>query len=822
MNILMINPRGMYFDEGVAAYKRISQPMGLMQLSSAVKKIKFDEGGKGWASQETDIENRNVKLIDAAAEGFGSDDGEGDPLVERDGKRIRLFGLDDEAILNQAREFAPDVVFITAQFTKQLDEFYAISNLIKENFPNTLVVGGGIALTQLDQMPIDPTLDSEERVLSRKNAIKQPFKNGVDLIVKSEGELTAVKLIDQFENIKNNLASENKEFNLSEVDLNQFLDVPNLAIKPENEEDRPENTSEASISEEEYNRLPFPDLAAIQKEIYHKKRAHFGEAKSDNWIELFTSRGCSKSCTFCSTQPYFKTYRKLTSERVKALLEYYKEYGYDEVSVEDDSILDYPARAAELFQMIKDTGFKQFTSIGGIEFKHLLFDSHGGEFYMKKAPAADEKWFLTKEEYLNEIKEMSPQQAEHAYAKLVDGKELIKAMSSDIDPETGLSKENGCYRIYLATESGNKETLEAIGKDREYPVGPNGEVYSRLPEEAIQLLAENGIEAHGGMMMGNPQTEGIPEIMNNIRFSRKLMENGLGRIAFFPYIMLPGSHMSKDTNFPNKFKSESGETYEPYARIRKEHGYLSYGFDTTNMDSLKHGWTAEELTTINIWANNLFSAGSGKNWEAGKAVTEEELERQIEFMSDPEILYQATALRLMKEGGQQMLQYYHEAIQAIQEFQTTEADEAFQTMETIKTIGTEEALQSKEAIEAAKKIGAIRKFPEYAYELKENEELTDQSRQEMLDESIKIIENLVKDDPNVEINHDHRSSYAKDFTELVMRAPEIKVLPTDETLINQESSDYLEMETDTEITREIKQEVQSEDQIPNPGGPRVC
>lgn len=771
MNILMINPRGMYFDEGVAAYKRISYPMGLMQLSSALKKIEISDDN--WSTRETDNPNRNIGLIDAAAEGFGSDDGEGDELVERDGKRIRLFGLNDQDILTKAREFTPDAVFITAQFTKQLDEFYAISKLIKENFPDTLVVGGGIALTQLDQLPLDPSLDISARTEARNKARRQPFENGVDIVVKNEGELAAVKLIDRFEQLKHQLLETQQQFNLRELDFSQFGDLPNLAIKPSGESDLPKVTSEVDISESEFNKLPFPDLSVIQKELYHKKRAHFGEARSDNWIELFTSRGCSKSCTFCATQPFFKSYRKLSDDKVKELLQYYRENGYDEVCVEDDSILDYPDRAVKIFRMIKETGFKQFTSIGGIEFRHLLFDSHGEKFYMNKVRGAHEKWFLTKDEFLEETQGMSKEDIERYYAELVDGSEIIKAMSSDIDPETGLSKENGCYRIYLAMESANQKTLEAVGKVRDYPPGPNGESHKRKEEEAIKMLAENGIETHGGMMMGNPQTEGIKEIMNNIRFCRDMMENGLGRVAFFPYIMLPGSHMSRNTNLPNQldpFVTGNGELWESYARIRGEHGYLSYGFDTTNMDSLKHGWTAEELTTINVWSNNLFSAGEGRNWTKGETVPKEELEKQIEMISDPEILYQTTALRLMKEGGQQMLGIYHDAIKAVR-----------------------------------------KELPEYAYELNEDKELSDHERTQRLEESKKIIEDIVKNDPSISIAHDYRAEYATDLTELVMRAPEIKLLPTDETLTNQESSDFINPGED----RELKKELQQETQIPN-------
>lgn len=766
MNILMINPRGMYFDEGVSAYKRISYPMGLMQLSSAIKRINTT-AGDDWSVSDLDSTSRNIALIDAAAEGFGSDDGEGDELVERDGRKIRLFGLSDQVILDRAREFAPDVVFITAQFTKQLDEFYAISNLIKENFPNTLVVGGGIALTDLDKLPLDPSVtDLKKRGEARKRARKEPFENGVDVVVRNEGELASVKLVDKLEAIRSGTQD---EFDLSTTDLSQLSEIKNLTIRPASEGDSPILTGNEAITEEELNRLPFPDLSVINREDYHRKTAHFGEAKSDNWIEMFTSRGCSKSCTFCATQPFFKSFRKLTDDRVNELLAYYRKNGYDEICVEDDSILDDPARATRIFRMIKDMGFSQFTCIGGIEFKHLLFDSHGEKYYMHKVRGANDKWFLTEAEYLEETKNLPTSVIERNYAELVDGKDIIKAMSPDIDPETGQSKENGCYRIYLAMESANQRTLESIGKVREYPAGANGESHKRSESDAIRLLAENGVEAHGGMMMGNPQTEGIGEMMNNVRFCRDMMENGLGRVAFFPYIMLPGSTMSVTTNAPQLLDEASSGTLttEPYARIREENGYLSYSFDSSNMDSLKYGWTAEELITINTWANNLLAAGEGRNWTRGRTVSKEELSRQIDTISDPEILYQTTALRLMKEGGKHALGIYHHAIQSVG-----------------------------------------RPLPEYAYNLMEDGELSESERAQRLKESKKIIERQIENKPGVDVIYDYRAEYAADFVELAMRVPRIVVLPTDETLTNQESSDFIVQDKDSEIKKELHQEAQ--------------
>jgi len=191
------------------------------------------------------------------------------------------------------------------------------------------------------------------------------------------------------------------------------------------------------------------------------------------------------------------------------------------------------------------------------------------------------------------------------------------------------------------------------------------------------------------------------------------------------------------------------------------------------MDSLKHGWTAEELCTINIWANNLFAAGEGRNWGKGKTIPKDLLEQQIAMMSNPEILYQVTALRLMREGGLKPLQIYHQAIKAVRG-----------------------------------------ELPEYAYEISEGKELTEDLRRKILSESEKMISGLIKNQKEY-IQYDRRAEEAVDLMEPTMRTPEIKVMPTEETLRNQESSDFIALAGSQESTFEVREETRRETQSPN-------
>jgi radical SAM superfamily enzyme YgiQ (UPF0313 family) len=787
MNILMVNPRCCYFEEGKAVYKRLSFPIGLMSLSSAIKHIKVsDNNPADWAVSEETRSDRNIHLIDAAAEGFGDTDGSTDRSIMRDKRRVKVFGLTDEEVIARAEGINPEVIFISAMASKHLQDFYEMAELMRKQYPEAIIVAGGIAVSQMDKPLVDANDRGKDITTRREETVAEPHRHGVDIIVEGEAEITATMLIDAIEKYRKDVGDE------PSIELFEYVKhIPNLRVGSRNNEDEVKRTEgrvyntdtdepmikpktgegQATLSEEELNRLPFPDLSIINPDYYGPERAHYGVAKS-KWIELFTTRGCSRECRFCATEKLFGQFRKLSDDRVRELLKYYHDNGYEEVCIEDDSILDDPARAVRIFSMIKEVGFQQFVAIGGLEIRHLLFQSNGDELYLDKAAefSPDNPDCVMTKEQLEQYRARGQQKGlseekinfalDRRFSRLVDGSEIIKSMA-----------ENGCYRIYLAVESANKETQSWNGKGIDFPLGQNGESRNRPITEVINDLNKHQIETHGGMMMGNAVTEGIPELMKNVRMCQEMMDRGLTRIALWPYLELPGTQMS---TIDNALKGS--------ARMRFDYGNLGHSFDLSNMDSLEHGWTAEELITIVEWANNLFASGEGKNWGHGRNISKEELEKQITIITDPEILYQTTALRLLKEGGSELLDLYHDAIQA------------------------------NPKLKVSRKITAGDGLPEYAIKL-QDEELTAEQRNYLLQESRRATEELIakKTERNSDVykvSYDERADYARSFMEVVMKTPRIQVIPSEETLINQESSDSISLGEHLEIKKELRQETQ--------------
>ena len=240
MNVLLLNPRGIYFSGG---FKRISFPMSLMALSSAIKRIRIKtESTDGWSWETippTAPDRHQVMLIDAAYEGFGALDRSGDRAEIRGIRQVHVYGLSNQQIANKIQQsnFSPDVIFITAQFTKHLQDVWDMGNLCKQILPGAVVVAGGIAASTFNRRPnelarspfTDDALIQEEKRGYQDDKV-EPFQNGIDIIVRGEGEITAVRLLDTLHEIKERQGNLCNLFSTLD-NLKALRRVPNLAFR---------------------------------------------------------------------------------------------------------------------------------------------------------------------------------------------------------------------------------------------------------------------------------------------------------------------------------------------------------------------------------------------------------------------------------------------------------------------------------------------------------------------------------------------------------------------------------------------------------------
>src|SRR3989338_2351158 len=239
------------------------------------------------------------------------------------------------------------------------------------------------------------------------------------------------------------------------------------------------------ISEIDLNTLPIPRYDFVKNIQYCGKRFHGGEAKHIYIAEFFTERGCPYSCNFCAVNVvHGRTYRKYSQDYVKKHLDQLVTQGYEEIAIEDDNFAADKSRARSIMCLLKEREL-DWTEIGGIGIKQL-----------------------TKEE------------GEPDY-------EFIQSMA-----------DNGCYRIYLAIESNNEESMKQANKSKLY-CSPD------ITHNVIKALKNSGIETFGGLIIGFPN-ESMKDIMNTVHYAKSLVEAGMHYAILFHATPVPGTKFAKD------------------------------------------------------------------------------------------------------------------------------------------------------------------------------------------------------------------------------------------------------------------------------------
>jgi len=97
--------------------------------------------------------------------------------------------------------------------------------------------------------------------------------------------------------------------------------------------------------------IPFPNRDLVDMEDYFRIGLPFAPfSKSERAVQIFSSRGCPMSCTFCSTKNYWGSYRSRSIENVLGEVEKVVEkYGVKELQFIDDNLTLQKDRSKKLF-----------------------------------------------------------------------------------------------------------------------------------------------------------------------------------------------------------------------------------------------------------------------------------------------------------------------------------------------------------------------------------------------------------------------------------------------------------------------------------------
>ncbi len=252
----------------------------------------------------------DVKLLDALVEAPRNRQHVND--------KIELMGMSYDAVLEQIREYKPDMVGFSCVFSNQFASIKELARRAKSEVDKDIVtVAGGTHPSFMYERTLQTTY--------------------LDYIVLGEGELTFRGLIE----------AHNRGHGLDDLDGIAFRNGDGIEHHPrvhhiENLDEMP---------------LPARDLLSMEKYFDAKVPMAIHYRKLRN-TPLITSRGCPCHCAFCSSTVHWgNRYRTRSPENVLAEIEHLKnDYGVEELKFQDDNLTLPRKRAQAIFRGMVDRG----------------------------------------------------------------------------------------------------------------------------------------------------------------------------------------------------------------------------------------------------------------------------------------------------------------------------------------------------------------------------------------------------------------------------------------------------------------------------------
>jgi radical SAM superfamily enzyme YgiQ (UPF0313 family) len=220
-------------------------------------------------------------------------------------------GLSPADIVNRVRSLRPDVVGISVNFSSLHHISLYLAELVKACDPGITTVLGGSHVT-----------------LTPAEILENP---AVDFVVAGEGERALAALL-------NSLSQGQEPKDIPGVGYREATGRPVL-VPPQRLAD--------------LNALPFPGFHLLPMERY------FTAAAEGRVVKMYTSRGCTFNCCFCSV-PLTSQRRFLAHSPERVIGEIRKlitDYAIEGVIFEDDNMTLDMARAKKIFRLIIELGY---------------------------------------------------------------------------------------------------------------------------------------------------------------------------------------------------------------------------------------------------------------------------------------------------------------------------------------------------------------------------------------------------------------------------------------------------------------------------------
>ena len=454
-----------------------------------------------------------------------------------EGDTIFSYGLSFAEIERKIREYGPDVIGITCSYTHQWGNARAVADLVKKIDRKIPIIMGGVHVTGL---PGDALLDcpSDYAIIRQADF---SFVNLLDFITRRDGTKQDVSEVAGIAFKKDGKA---------------WQTFPRPYMKG-------------------IDFIAIPDLSLVNLSLYDGEFHSAGRRRNldGHLLYGFTSIGCNTGCNFCAIPTSQGGFRKMNEQKFDEYLRYIAGEGVKEFLVEDDHLMHDPEWARYVFRKMKEYGLP-WVEEGGVGLFNLI----------ALLPEVDES-FVRESAVNHKIFDNTLQ----AKRRGLTTEQLIEEMAL-----------NGCYSLYLAVESANKESLEHAHK----PKLNSAEEYTR---KIVKMLDRRGIRVTCGFMLGfieqnerGLSVESRACIMNTIRYGRMLKEAGASFINPFIVTPLPGA-----PNFRGLEKS--------LGNFLLRNTDLGYSHEFSTVDAPNGVWTRDEMNLLRVYS--LIYGNSMKNYK---------------------------------------------------------------------------------------------------------------------------------------------------------------------------------------------------------------
>ena len=309
--VLLVSPSATLFH---ADLPRCTYPLGLGYIAAVLERSGY-----------------LVSIIDCLVEGYDRR-----CPVATDEEFI-TYGIDKAELVARIKQFQPDIVGVSSIFSNQVDTITQVFDAIRLAAPGIPIATGG---AHARYFPFNYIEDF-----------------GVDAVFLSESEASFLQYLEALNG------------------SGALQDIPGLIARTE-DGSLIKNDSMGLIRQKhrdsrgflaELDEIPFPAWHLYNMEEYFRIGAYQSPYTIGNRVgQIYTSRGCTAKCTFCTTTNFWggKFRRRSPQNVVDELRALKTHYGIDEFHVQDDNITNDKSHAGTLFEELKGIGLPWCTPQG--------------------------------------------------------------------------------------------------------------------------------------------------------------------------------------------------------------------------------------------------------------------------------------------------------------------------------------------------------------------------------------------------------------------------------------------------------------------------